>query len=366
MNIIRIFVLIVLFVPLLLYYIYHRIERLLKYYQKYSRMRTILLVVLFLLTMASLTMTLSIICVFLLMSSLLLDFLYFIIKHLLKWSNKSIKRWYQNGALIIFLTVLITGYGYWNANSIRKTTYQIETNKEIPNNEMTIVQISDLHFGVTLNEKKLKKELEEINHLNADLIVFTGDIFDENTTEREMKIASKQLGSLKSTYGIYYILGNHDPNNYARDKHYTKEEMLEELKKNKITTLVDETININQEFYLIGRKDFSLGKRKSLEELTETIDFTRLIILLDHQPVEILDAENLGIDLQLSGHTHAGQIWPLGLLMDLAEIYPISYGKYQSQNYNLIVSSGMGGWNYSLRTSRHAEYVVVKVMKNKY
>ncbi len=364
MNLIRALILGAFFVPLFIYYVYYRMGRLLKYYQKDSKRRTILLTAIFLLTMVSLTTTVSIICVFLLTSALLLDGFYWVVGLFVKKKIKLINKWYQNGTFILLLTILLTGYGYWNAHEIRQTTYLIETNKQIPNGELTIVQISDLHFGVTLNERNLTDELEKINRVNPDLIVLTGDIFDENTTKKEMKFASKQLGSLNSKYGIYYILGNHDPNYYARDKKYTEEEMLEELRKNRIHLLLDEVMEINSDFYLVGRKDFSLGKREDLGQLTENLDFNKLVILLDHQPLDLYEAENIGIDLQLSGHTHAGQIWPLGLLMDLTDVYSITYGKYQSQGYTLLVSSGMGGWNYPFRTSKCAEYVVVK-MKQK-
>ena len=362
MNVTRILFLTIFFVPLIVYYIYYRIGQFLKYYQRYSKKRTFLFSIVFILTMISLTTIVSIIFLFLLLCSLILDFLFFFSCFFFKKSFGQIfNKCYQSGIIVVILTLFMIGYGYWNAHFIRQTVYQVETNKKLSKDEMTVVQISDLHFGVTLNVEKLEKEIQKINQQHPDLVVLTGDIFDENTTKLEMKQASKCLGSLESTYGIYYILGNHDSNHYARDKKYTEKELLIELKNNHIEALIDEVVNIHDDFYLIGRKDFSLGQRKSIENLTKGIDLTKYVILLDHQPVEFSDAQNFGIDLQFSGHTHAGQIFPLGLFMDLAKIYLINYGKYQSQNYTLIVSSGMGGWNYPLRTSKYAEYVVVKI-----
>lgn len=360
MNILRITLLIILLVPLLVYYIYNRIGRFLKYYHKYSKKYTILLTSIFILIMLSLTTTFSIICLFLLISALLLDGIYIIIMRLTK-RNIIKSSLYKNGTLVILIAMLLTGYGYWNANTIQEKSYHLTTEKALSKDTITILQISDLHFGVTLNTSNLKEKIEKINKRSSDLVVLTGDIFDENTTKKEMEEASKLLGRLKSNYGIYYILGNHDPNHYARSKKYTEKEMLTTLRENQITPLVDETIVIEDEIYIIGRKDFSLGKRKSLEELTEGVDFSKYVILLDHQPLEFTEARNLKIDLQLSGHTHAGQIWPLGLFMDLAKIYQKSYGKYQSQGYTAIVSSGMGSWNYPIRTSKSTEYVVINI-----
>lgn len=365
MNVIRILILGILLIPSTIYYTYYRITRFLKYYQKYSKKRAVLLTSIFLITMISLTTTCSIFLLFLLLNALLLDGIYIVMNKFINIKNiKCIEKGYQTGLFILVLGIAITGYGYWNAQAIKEKTYHLETTKALPKGSLNIIQISDLHFGVTVTSNVLEKHLKKISAEKPDVIVLTGDIFDENTTKKEMKEATKLLGKMDSTYGTYYILGNHDQNHYARDKKYTEEEMLKSFRENHIKVLTDEVMLIDNMFYIIGRKDFSLGKRKEIEELLKEVDLSKYIILLDHQPVELKQAENLGIDLELCGHTHAGQIWPLGVLMDLAKIYPLTYGKYQSEKYTAIVTSGMGGWNYPIRTAKNAEYVKVNIKNN--
>ena len=113
---------------------------------------------------------------------------------------------------------------------------------------------------------------------------------------------------------------------------------------------------------MIGRRDASAPQRTDLEELTENIEPDKMRILLDHQPGDLKENEQAGIDLQISGHTHAGQIWPTGQLMELMGINEINYGYRKMGNLQVIVSSGMAGWGYPIRTGGHCEYVMIQVV----
>jgi len=130
--------------------------------------------------------------------------------------------------------------------------------------------------------------------------------------------------------------------------------------------LADESYEINDDFVIIGRGDAAFSKdanRESGQDLIRTIDKNKFILLLDHQPIELKKNSQLGFDLQLSGHTHAGQIWPTGLLGQMFGLVELNYGYEKIGDFQIIVSSGMSGWGYPVRTEAHSEYDVIDITK---
>ncbi|MDF2882980.1 MAG: Phosphoesterase [Clostridiaceae bacterium] len=221
---------------------------------------------------------------------------------------------YCCGIVPVIITVLILGYGYFNMENVVETDYTIHTEKAIPQQGYRIAMIADLHFGTTMNEEKLKKYCNEIESKKPDLVVLCGDIVDEKTTKLQMENAAKILGNIKSTYGTFYVYGNHDKSTYASKPNFSEDQLKKQLVSNEIHVLEDEIYNINDEFTIIGRKDkgFSSGiKRKTSDELLKNVHTNNFLLLLDHQPSELQENSAAGMDLQLSGHTHGGQIWPV-------------------------------------------------------
>ena len=125
-----------------------------------------------------------------------------------------------------------------------------------------------------------------------------------------------------------------------------------------ITPLKDEAVNMG-DFYLIGRDDFDSFTRAPLKTLLEDVDQTLPVVVLDHEPMELAEPKNGGVDLQLSGHTHAGQLFPGGQLTEWFGIFEYSYGYHKTGNYQLIVSSGIGAWGFPLRIGSPTEIVLV-------
>jgi hypothetical protein len=245
-------------------------------------------------------------------------------------------------------------------NHIVKTQYQIQTEKNIGNYK--VVMITDIHYATIQDTEILKNTISEINEENPDIVVFGGDIVEEGTTKEKMQEVFQVLGSIKSKYGLFYVYGNHDTQPYTQDKCYTKDELKSAILENNITILDDEYIEINEELVLVGRGDAALGnmsQRASTEELLEGVDKTKYRIVADHQPIEAAENAAQGVDLQISGHTHAGQIWPIGYFTEW--LGGLNYGQYQEGNCNIIVTSGFTGWGYSFRTQEHCEYVVVEI-----
>jgi predicted MPP superfamily phosphohydrolase len=224
--------------------------------------------------------------------------------------------------------------------------------------------IADLHFGTSMGEEKLKKYCSDIEEKKPDLVVLCGDIVDQNTTLSQMENAANILGNIKSSYGVFYVYGNHDRRTYGSSRNFSADQLRNQLMSNGIHVLEDEIYNMNDEFTIIGRKDkgFTSGiKRETSEELLSNVDKRKFLLLLDHQPSEFLENSNAGLDLQLSGHTHGGQIWPEGLFNEMTGVGQLNYGYEEINNYQVIVSSGISGWGYPLRTGSHSEYVVVDV-----
>lgn len=260
----------------------------------------------------------------------------------------------------ITITLIIFVYGYINMRNIVKTEYTVYTDKL--NEDIKLLYISDSHYPEVLNSKTLNKKVNEINKENIDIVLLGGDLIDEGTTKDEMNELFNTLGKLKSKYGTYYVYGNHDEQNYSSNKLYTKEDLAESLDKNNITLLQDEYININENIVLIGRKDISVN-RKNISDIYKKQD-NEYIITLDHQPTEYKENKEIGVDLILSGHTHAGQIFPVGLIIDIFNTSEMSYGHKKDDTLNAIVSSGIAGWGFKIRTSRHSEYVIVNIKSN--
>ena len=301
--------------------------------------------------------------------SLLMDLINYILRLIGRRKNLTYHKWsivYDSGIVPIILSAIILIYGYWNMNNIVEKDYKIYTSKNIRDEGYRVAMISDLHYGTVMNSEKLKKACEKIEKSNPDIVVLCGDIVDEKTSLEQMEEATEILGSIKSKFGIFYVYGNHDDARYSSIPSYTKDELKNELLSNNIHVLVDQSYEIDNDFIIIGRDDEGFSKeerRKSSEDLIANIDKNRFILLLDHQPSELDENSVLGYDLQLSGHTHKGQIWPIGLISELFDFNELEYGYKKIGDYEVIVSSGISGWNYPIRTGSKSEYLIIDIKK---
>lgn len=282
--------------------------------------------------------------------------------------NKPFPYWvkavYRSGLLAVLAAVAVTGFGYWNMHHIVKTEYTVQTDKEMREEGYTIVFFSDLHYGTTMNAEQLKQAADRIERENPDMIILGGDIVDERTSLAQMREAFEIMGNMDARFGIFYVYGNHDKNEYARNPAYTAQELADTIEQAGIRILEDETCEINGELLLIGRADrgHDSGARQTIVQLVESADAGMEWILVDHQPVEYAEAAESGCGLMLSGHTHAGQVWPGGLLADLFRMNELTYGCRKEGNLTEVVSSGIAGWGYPVRTEKHSEYVVIHLV----
>lgn len=264
--------------------------------------------------------------------------------------------------LALFTTSIYLIYGYYSCHNIVKTNYIIKTNKNIGTDNFRIIQITDSHIGATINGDEFIKYIQIINKLNPDIVVVTGDFVDDDTTLNDMIKSSKGLGMLKTKYGVYFIYGNHDKA-YFNYRNFDNKRLRKELKKNNVIILEDETKLINDYIYLVGRQDRQVIDRLEAEELTEKLDKTKYIIGLDHRPDDYGNETNANFDLVLSGHTHGGQMWPIGQLSVLLGINDSYYGKKVIDDTTFITSSGISDWAIKFKTGTISEYVVIDIKR---
>lgn len=268
---------------------------------------------------------------------------------------------FKSGIVSVLLTAVLMGYGYINMHQVRETTYTLHTSKTLTE-DLRIAQISDLHMGTTMDVEKLAEYAAKIQEEKPDMLVLTGDIFDERTEKAQMEESVRVLAGITTRYGTYYVWGNHDPNQYVSTQKYSMDTLRGTLTASGIRVLEDEALQITPELAVVGRVDSSIDRdRESIGGLLSGIDRNSYIVLLDHRPVGLEENAAAGIDLQLSGHTHAGQIWPTGQLGELVGITEKNYGLETIDDFHAIVNSGIAGWGYAIRTGGHSEYVIVDV-----
>ncbi|MBQ7503101.1 metallophosphoesterase [bacterium] len=274
-----------------------------------------------------------------------------------------LKKLYSCGLLPLALAGSILSYGFFNMGRIHQTCYTVNTSKNT--GPCRLLFLSDLHYATVQKPEVFKSKLAELNALQPDIVVLGGDIVDESTSKARMEEIFAILGSLASKYGVYYVYGNHDRQTYSRYKTFSEAELRENIVKNGIKILQNEAVNVNDGIILAGREDiwqsrFSGGARPPIGELLQGADRNKFIIVADHQPADSKENAAAGVDLQVSGHTHAGQIWPMGRILRL--FGQLNYGRFQEGGCTVIVSSGAVGWGYPLRTERHCEYVVIDIV----
>ncbi|MCU7525088.1 MAG: metallophosphoesterase [Ignavibacteria bacterium] len=250
---------------------------------------------------------------------------------------------------IVTLTVL---FGRMNAVHPRLKVLDLAIDKKTnPIKSLNIVAASDIHLGTLVGNSRLDSLVQKINDLDPDVVLFPGDMVDEDMGPVIKKNLGETLRKIKSRYGIYAIPGNHEF--YGGIQAATAY-----LTEHGITMLRDSVVKLEGDVYLIGRDDRSVNqvkKRKSLRELMREVDKTRPVIMMDHQPFDLKEAEDNGVDLQISGHTHHGQLWPFNFITN--RVYEVSWGYKKKGNTNYYVSSGFGGWGPPIRTGNTPEIV---------
>ena len=222
----------------------------------------------------------------------------------------------------------------------------LESKKLLPK-EYRIVMLSDLHLGYHNSRSDLAHWVDLINREQPDLILIAGDIIDISVRPLLEEKMAEEFHRLKAP--VYACLGNHE--------YYSGKPKVQQFYRDaNIHLLNDSTTEIDNAIVIIGRDDRTNRHRKELHELASLADKSKYTILLDHQPYDLNQAEEAGVDFQLSGHTHRGQVWPISWITDA--VYERSWGHHQRGNTQYYVSSGLGIWGGKFRIGTQSEYVV--------
>lgn len=269
-------------------------------------------------------------------------------------NNLTDKYYIYQTILIALVFIIITTIGSFNAKNSYVTSFDIDIDKPSFKEPVNVIMVSDIHLGNIIKNKKLSNMVKEINDLNPDIVIIAGDIIDSDIKPFLNTNMGREFSKIKSTYGTYATLGNHDLMTKA------EKQIVRILEENSVKVLRDESILINDSLYIIGRDDitinrFSENDRASLLDLTHNLDKSKALIVIDHNPKYINESLNANIDLQLSGHTHKGQIAPGNLVTN--KMFEIDYGYLKKDNLNVVVSSGYGTWGPPIRIGSRSEIV---------
>ena len=278
------------------------------------------------------------------------------------------------GLICTILIISLSVYGILHVTHVKTTPYEINVEKTVDGmDSLKIVLLADTHFGYSMGTAQAKRIVKKINTENPDVVCIAGDIFDNEYDAISKPDKLKEiLKGIKSKYGVYACWGNHDLSepilagftfrNAKED--YDDPRMWDFLKSANIRLLNDETLLIDDRFYLTGRKDPSRCRkmsdtRKEPDQLTASLDKTLPIIFIDHQPSQLNEVAAAGADLDLCGHTHDGQLFPLNIITGL--IWENSCGYLKKGTMHNIVTSGAGIWGPNMRTATNSEICSITV-----
>ncbi|MCD8262576.1 MAG: metallophosphoesterase, partial [Bacteroides sp.] len=260
--------------------------------------------------------------------------------------------WKSLMALTGLLGILFTA-GYINCNHKERTEIRLNTSRwSTVKTHVRIVAVSDLHLGYGIGPDEFSRWIEKINVEKPDIVLIAGDLIDNSVKSLYHYNMAEMFNRIHTRYGIFMVPGNHE--------YYTgMKESLEFLSKTGITLLRDSAALTPAGIYIVGRDDKTNENRKSLGEIVAGLDPDYPVILLDHQPYHLEEAQENNIFLQFSGHTHRGQVWPISWITD--KIYEISYGYGQKGDTHYYISSGLGIWGGKFRIGTRSEYVVIDI-----
>lgn len=278
------------------------------------------------------------------------------------------------GTVCAVIVSVFSMWGIVNAGIIRVTPYEVTVDKAAGNlDSLNVVLIADLHLGYNIGITHMTKMVELINEQDADLVVIAGDIFDNEyeALENPEKL-TEILSGIEAKYGVYACYGNHDIQEPilagftfgGEAGKSSSREMDQFMEKSNIRLLKDEAVLVDDSFYLYGRPDYErpgLGndERKSPEEITAKLDLAKPVIVIEHEPRELEELADAGVDVDLCGHTHDGQMFPGNLTINL--MWENACGYLKKDQMHNIVTSGVGLFGPNMRVGTRAEICPIAI-----
>lgn len=277
------------------------------------------------------------------------------------------------GALCIAIIAAVTVGGTINARIIRVKSFDLAVAKTAGAlGQLNIVLCADLHMGYNIGLSHIRQMVDKINAQHPDLVVFAGDIFDNDYDRLDDPDALlAEFQRIESKYGLYACYGNHDVKEIVvggfaatppMESKTSDPRMDGFLERAGVTLLRDEAVLIDNSFYLYGRPDFrhpgrGIVQRKTPEQIAADLDRTKPIIVLDHEPYELGELARAGVDVDLSGHTHDGQLFPLTLAVDW--MWENDCGYLNKDGMHSVVTAGVGLYGPNMRVGTAPDISVI-------
>ncbi|AIF49613.1 metallophosphoesterase [Pelosinus sp. UFO1] len=292
---------------------------------------------------------------YLLIATLFIDLLRVLHKYKPFLPKRATQHPFFVATVIFWLTTGLILYGTWNARHPVTMNYEITIPKTTGSLEtLQVVMVSDIHLGKIIDNRRLTKIVNRINQLEPDIVLIAGDIIDNQVDVLPDQNMIENFSRLHPKLGTYAILGNHEYFDKQPDR------VIQYMEQGNVHILRDQWAIVANSFYVVGRDDVSKQrytgiKRQDLASVMMGIDHSLPILLLDHQPTSLEDAVNQGVDLQLSGHTHLGQLFPNNLITK--KLYELDWGYLSKENLQVIVSCGVGTWGPPIRIGNRPEII---------
>lgn len=255
-------------------------------------------------------------------------------------------------AYVLPLTCAILIYGHINYRNPKVEEIDITLDKDLATDEIKVVAVSDIHIGLGTGPAALRRYVELINSHHPDLIVIAGDLIDNDLKSVLAAPFDNALEALEAPMGVYMVPGNHE---YISGI----DGCISYLVQRNIKVLRDSIAELPCGLQLIGRDDRSNRRRLPLSELMAKADTARPVMVLDHQPYGLAEADSLGVDIQISGHTHRGQVWPLNLVTD--RIFEQSHGYRRWSHAHIWVSCGLSLWGPPFRIGTSSDMALITI-----
>jgi len=253
---------------------------------------------------------------------------------------------------LLMIPIIIVILGVVNYHHLRIHEYAIEVPRRSAQIErLKIAFAADFHLGEMTDDHFLERFVAKINAGKPDIVLFGGDVLEGGGREEDLDRFETEFRQIKSKYGVYGVPGNHERYGGNRSDFFIK---------SGIRLLQDVVIEIDGAFCLAGRNDGRPRNRKSIDELLRNAPPDLPLILLDHRPVDFDRVSQSGVDIQLSGHTHHGQLFPLNFLTQRR--YELSWGYMKKRQTHFFVTSGVQIWGPPVRTVGASEILVIDIL----
>jgi len=261
--------------------------------------------------------------------------------------------------VILSVSLIIIFSGHLNAIRPVVKTLHLQVDKTADSRTgLRAVMLSDIHLGMYNRSNRLEALVRKINELNPEIVFFAGDIVDEAIGAEEEEKMVRLMKDIRAPLGLFACPGNHE-------YYGGLEKNISYLERAGVQELLDKALKIDGSFYVIGRKDRAAlrfgDRRASLPAImaADQVEPSLPLIVLDHQPIGLEEAERAGLDLLLCGHTHAGQLFPLNIINKL--IYEKNWGYLKKGQTHIYVTSGAGTWGPAVRTGSRSEIVLLEL-----